>query len=139
MKHFCLVLLLALLAIPLAAQDRVLTAAELSAGAFNVTIGAGGSLSDSVAVGKACTPIGLQMPAAWTDAVITFRAAVSSETPQSLYDGFATEVTLTVAAARYVVLDPSQFLGIRVIQLRSGTAASAVNQAAARTVRVVCR
>lgn len=138
MKHLILVLLFAL-CLPLAAQDRVITAAELSAGSFDVTIGAGASLSTSVAVGKACTPIGLQMPAAWTAAVITFRAAVSSETPQSLYDTYDTQITATVAQSRYILLDPAQFLGVRVIQLRSGTAASPVNQAAARTIKVVCR
>lgn len=139
MKHLSLVLLFALLAIPAVAQDRVLTAAELSAGAFNVTIGAGASLSDSVAVGKACTPVGIQMPAAWTTANLTFRAAVSSETPASLYDIYGTEVTATAAASRYIVLEPASFLGIRVFQIRSGTAASAVTQAAARTLTVVCR
>jgi hypothetical protein len=138
MKHLRFVLFFAL-ALTASAQDRTLTASELSQGWFDMTITGGESLTQSVAIGKACVPIGINMPAAWTAASITFRASASSATPQSLYDSFGTEVTVTAAASTYITLDPAQFLGIRVLQLRSGTAASAVNQAAARTLRVVCR
>jgi hypothetical protein len=143
MKHLTLVLLLALLAIPATAQTRLLTAAEADAGWFDITIPINTSVTDSIAIvtrrGGNCIPVGIQMPAAWTPANLTFLAAASSSTPAALHDQFGTEVTATAAASRYIALDPAQFFGIRVLQIRSGIAASAVNQAAARTLRVVCR
>lgn len=138
MKHLCLVLLFAL-ALPMAAQERAITRAEINAGAFSVTIAQSASLSTSVSIGQHCTPVGIQMPAEWTAANLTFRAAVSSETPAALYDIYGTEVTATAAASRYIVLEPASFIGVRVFQIRSGTAASPVTQAAARTLTVVCR
>ena len=143
MKHLTFVLLFALLAIPAVAQTRVLTAAEGDQGWFDINIASGASTTASMALiqrrGGNCIPVGIQMPAAWDAANITFLAAASSSTPAALYDQFGTEVAATAAAARYIALDPAQFFGIRVIQIRSGTAASAVNQTAARTLRVVCR
>ena len=143
MKHLCLVLFLALLAVPASAQSRVLTAAEGDQGWFDITIAASASTSASMGIitrrGQNCIPVGIQMPAAWDAANLTFLAAASSSTPAALYDQFGTEVTATAAASRYIALDPAQFFGIRVLQIRSGTAASAVNQTALRTLRVVCR
>lgn len=133
-----IMLILVLLALPLAAQDRVITSAEVAQGWFDVTIAGGESLSSSVGIGKACTPVALRMPDTWTTANITFLASPNSSAPVSLYDD-GTEVTATAAASRYITLDAAVFFTVRVLQLRSGTAASAVNQAASRTIRVVCR
>jgi hypothetical protein len=138
MKHLTLILLLALLAFPLVAQDRLLTAAELSQGWFDMTIAGGESLTQSMAVGKACVPVAIKMPASWTTANLTFRAASGSETPGDLYDG-ATEVNVTAAASRYIVLEGAVFFTVRTLQIRSGTSGTPVNQGAARTLRVICR
>lgn len=138
MKHFCLVLLLALLAIPAVAQDRLLTATELSQGWLDATIAGGESLSQSIAIGKGCIPVAIKMPAAWTAASLTFLAASGSETPADLYDG-ANEVQVTAAASRYIVLEGAVFFTVRTLRIRSGTSATPVNQAAARTLRVICR
>ena len=136
MKHIALFLVF--LALPLAAQDRVITSAEVAQGWFDVTIANGESLSSSVGIGKACTPVALRMPDAWTDAQVSFLASPNSTTPVSLFDG-GTEVKVTVAASRYVVIEPAVFFTVRVLRLRSGDAGAPVNQAASRTIRVVCR
>jgi hypothetical protein len=84
------------------------------------------------------------IPAAWTAAGITFQASPDGTTYYDLYnvasDGTATEVTIAsagVVANRSLVLDPSVFLGIRWLKIRSGTSAVAVNQGAARTILLV--
>ena len=47
-------------------------------------------------------------------------------------------MTVQAASARYIVLlDPAQFQGVNFLKVRSGTAAAAVNQAAARTIKLV--
>lgn len=138
MKHVLTILILALLTLPAAAQDRAISSAEVAQGWFDVTIASGQSLSSSVGIGKACTPVALRMPDEWTAANITFLASPNSSTPVSLYDG-GTEVQVTAAAGRYITLDAAVFFSVRVLQLRSGTAGTPVNQAASRTIRVVCR
>lgn len=126
------------LALPMAAQDRVITSAEVAQGWFDVTIIGGQSLSSSVGIGRACVPVALQMPDTWTSASITFRASNGTPTPVNLYDG-GTEVQVTAAADRYIVLEGAVFFPVRTFQLRSGTSGTPVNQAASRTIRVICR
>ena len=138
MKHFTLVLILALLALPLVAQDRLITRDERDQGWFDMTIANGEALTQSMAVGKACVPVAIKMPAAWTTANLTFLAASGSETPGDLYDG-ATEVSVTAAASRYIVLEGAVFFTVRTLRIRSGTSETPVNQGAARTLRVICR
>ena len=46
---------------------------------------------------------------------------------------------ISAAAGRWVVLDPRDTAGLRFIRLRSGTAGTAVDQAADREVTVVMR
>ena len=138
MKHVMFVLILAALAIPAAAQDRILTQQELNQGWFDVTIANGEALSQSIGIGKACTPAAIIMPAAWTAANLTFRGSSGSTTPVDLYDG-GTEVAVTAAASRYIIIEAAVFFGVRTLQIRSGTAGTPVNQGAARTLRVICR
>lgn len=78
----------------------------------------------------------LEMPAGWTDAVITFKCGRSSSELFNLFGSTGDEVTVTSTASRYVVLDPVLFAGTRFWQVRSGTSAAAVAQAAARTLKL---
>jgi hypothetical protein len=79
------------------------------------------------------------MPAAWTAADITFQASFDNSTYYNVHDESGNEYTLTVAVDRYVTLDPVDLAGASYIKVRSGTAAAATNQGAARTIFVVVR
>ena len=104
----------------------------------DVTIASGESLSTALSVG-ACTPAAIVMPAVWTAASITVQMSVDSVNFYDLYDEYGTEVTVTAAAARVIRLSAGDWWIVRYLRLRSGTTGTPVNQAAARTLKVVCR
>lgn len=113
--------------------------AEIGITPLQVTIANGASLSGAVAIGDH-VPVGIAMPAAWTAASLTFQVSADGGTTWlDLYDTAGTEVAYTVAADRYIPLDPSIWIGINMIKVRSGTAAAAVNQGGARTLTLVSR
>ncbi len=85
------------------------------------------------------TPVAIQMPAAWTAANLTFLAGRDENNMNDLYDSAGTEVAVTAAASRYIVLDPQTFHAMRFLRIRSGTAATPVTQTAARTLYLVVR
>lgn len=76
----------------------------------------------------------IQMPSAWTAANITFQGSVDGSTYYDLYDQYGTEILVTAAASRVILLDLSMFAGINFVKLRSGTTGTAVNQAADRAI-----
>lgn len=98
------------------------------------TIAASGSLSGEVDTGGRRLA-GIVMPAAWTAAVITFQAAAKSTadggTYRDLYDDLGNEVQVQAAASRSIGLDALAYAlaPFRFLKVRSGTGASAVNQA----------
>ncbi|MFQ5850898.1 MAG: hypothetical protein ACE5JU_09955 [Candidatus Binatia bacterium] len=105
------------------------------------TIAAAASLSGEIDL-EGFKIIGIVMPAAWTAANLTFQAAdVTGGTFQDVFDDAGTEVTVTVAAARYIGLDATmpELAGIRFLKIRSGTSAVPVNQAAARTLTLILK
>jgi hypothetical protein len=108
----------------------------------SAVIAAGASLSGPVALG-ALTLVGISMPAAWTAAPLTFHVSPDGGTTwQELYDGAGNEVTVQAAAGQFVVpfAAPSYlWRGINMIQVRSGTAAVPVNQAAQAVVNILSR
>lgn len=97
------------------------------------TIALNASLSGAVHLGSGVLT-GIVMPAAWTAAGLTFQVSADGTTYNNLYDEFGGEVAVTVDASRFVRLNPSEWLGVQYVKIRSGTAALAVNQAAARTL-----
>lgn len=104
-----------------------------------VTIANGTSLSAAVPVGTNVA-IGIAMSAGWDAAGLTFQVSADGGTTwNELYDSSGNEITLTTAAGRYIPLDPTVWIGINNIKIRSGTAASAVNQTADRVLTVVSR
>jgi hypothetical protein len=99
------------------------------------TIGIGAALSGAVDLGRTVLA-GIVMPAAWTAAVMTFDVSADNATFVPLkYAG--AEVSLTVAASEGHSVDTSVFLGWRYLKVRSGTFATTVNQAAARTITLI--
>lgn len=104
--------------------------------AHAATIANGASLSDAINLGDDI-PVGLQMPAAWTAAVVTFAASYNGSTYVSVRKNDGTEYTATVAVDQQVALDPAIMAACQFLKVRSGTAASAVNQGAARVIQVL--
>lgn len=100
------------------------------------TIANGASLSDAVQV-DGSTVVGIVMPAAWTTANLTMQASADDSTYNNVYDELGTEKTIVATAARYIALNPADFLGSNSIKVRSGTSASAVAQGAERLVTVI--
>lgn len=103
-----------------------------------VTIAINESLSGAVAVGDGVFT-GIVMPAAWTAAVLTFQASFDGTTFYNLYDEAGGEYTIAADASRYITVPAGDFAGVRFLKVRSGTAAAAVNQAAARTLSLIVR
>ena len=108
------------------------------------TIANGASQSDVLDLSDyAITSI--QMPAAWTAAALTFLAcATQIGTYLPVYDDAGTEVTIASAAAvvdRVIVNKAvlEQLAGLRFVKIRSGVAATPVNQGAARALVVLLK
>lgn len=101
-----------------------------------VTIANGASLSDAIRPNGAAM-VGIEMPATWTTANLTFQVSVDGTTYNNLYDSTGTEVTVTAAASRYIQLNPASFEGFLYVKVRSGTSGTPVNQGGARTIKVV--
>ena len=101
----------------------------------SVTISSGSSLSSAVDLGGRKL-VAIVMPSAWTAASLTFQASVDGVTYYDVYDG-STERTVAVAASYYSMLAIGDYVGVRYLKVRSGTAASGVNQGADRTLTLV--
>jgi hypothetical protein len=111
-----------------------------------VTIASGQSLSAEVNVG-AKRIVGIQMPAGWDTAGITFvavtrqtNAAVPTVTYGKVQDAGGTELLITTPVAdAYVAIAPTAATdGLGRIKVRSGVAATPVNQTADRNFFLVC-
>ena len=100
-----------------------------------VTIANGASLSGAVDLGGRKL-VGIIMPDTWTAAGLTFQGSIDGTNFFNVYDG-SSERTVNVAASYYSALALSDWVGFRWIKIRSGTAASAVNQAAERVLTLV--
>jgi hypothetical protein len=105
---------------------------------LDCVIASGGSLSAAVDL-FGYSLVGLIMPAEWTTANITMQNSLDGTTFNNVYDYLGAEYTANAAAARFIALQPGDVIGLQSIKLRSGTAAVAVNQVAARTIKIVVR
>lgn len=105
---------------------------------FPATIANAGSLSGAIDLGATHLFAIRLDPTAWTAASLTFQASIDGTNFFNLYDNFGSEVGWTVAAQTIVLnASPAQWLGIRWLKIRSGTASSPVAQGAARALTVV--
>jgi len=98
------------------------------------------SLSGAVDLGG-CSLVGIEMPSVWTSATLTFQASDDGVTYYNLYDEYGTQVEFQAAVAIYIAMKDNLglFSGINYLKVRSGTSGSAVNQAAARSLKLVVR
>jgi hypothetical protein len=111
-------------------RNRVLTTATISQGA---------ALSSDIVL-DSYELVAVIMPAEWTAANLTVQV-VHAGREVNVYDDAGTEVTLTAAANRMILLNTltKQLRGQQTIRLRSGTSGTPVNQAFARTLTLVLR
>ena len=85
---------------------------------------------------------GIIMPAAWTAADLTVLASTHAEgTFLPVYDDAGAEVLIKAAASTAIGIDVAalKLAAFRYIKLRSGTAATPVNQADARAITIVMK
>ncbi len=132
-KRICLVLFVVLALCPVVSAQDLYGAQGRTA-----TIAINTSLSGAVDI-TGCTVTGIIMSAAWDAASITAQGSVDGTNFANIHDEYGGEVTITAAASRFIRLTPSDWWGVRWLKLRSGISSSAVNQTAARTLKVVCR
>lgn len=85
------------------------------------------------------SPLRIVMPAAWDLANLTLLVSQDNVTYVPVYLDDGTEYVIAAAASRAIVLDPGRLPGVRYLQLRSGTAATPVNQTAARTLTIITK
>jgi hypothetical protein len=103
-----------------------------------VTIDNGASLSGAVNL-SGWTLIAIDMPASWTAANLTLQASIDNSTWDNVFDSLGTEVTITAAASRFILLNPADFVSVRYLKVRSGTSGTPVNQGGARTITLIVR
>ena len=109
--------------------------------ALPITIASGASLSNGALIGDHVL-VGIQMPAAWTAASLTFQTSFDGGASwKNLYDDAGNEVTLspTSPAGKYLSVSPDPFGGSLFLKVRSGTAGVPVNQAATRSLTLITR
>lgn len=105
----------------------------------NATIANGQSLSGAVNLGG-LRLFGIVMPAAWTAANLTYQMSHDSGvTWINMYDVNGSELTATAGTSRFIAIDPANFAAVPMIKIRSGTAATPVNQGADRAVQLILR
>lgn len=109
---------------------------------MRATIAQDAALSTLVHLANALI-VGILMPAEWTAADLTFQAGTTANDLAELQDiptsgvAVAAFTITTPGAAKFIPVNPQLFAGAAVLKVRSGTAASAVNQAAARTIKII--
>lgn len=82
---------------------------------------------------------GIIMPGTWTAAGLTFQFSHDGGvTFTNVYDDATTDTELTIgtSTSRWIKVEPMWF-GFTHIKVRSGTAGTAVNQAGARTIKLI--
>lgn len=107
-------------------------------GVYAAVIANNASLSDGIDL-KGYTLCGVEMPADWTDANLTFQGRTKGGIWSNVYDRYGNELVVVADDDRYIPIDPLDFLGVEEIKVRSGTSGSAVNQSAARTINLAVR
>lgn len=94
-----------------------------------------GSLSSPVRLNGAL--VGIIVPADWTPAVLTFKVSMDGLSWHDLYDENGNEVVCLAGYQRYIRLNRADWLGIRYLRVRSGTALQPVPQALVRVLTLV--
>lgn len=101
------------------------------------TIASGQSVSEIQKLNATEIVHAIEMPSQWTAAALSFLAGTVNTSLNSYYRN-GNEIALSVAANMFHEFDQIGYLAAaKYIQLRSGTAATPVNQGASRAIVVV--
>ena len=108
----------------------------INTGVRSVTIANGASLSGAAEL-DGMLPVAIIMPGTWTAASITIQLSHDEgATYSNVYEN-AVEWSKTGTASVWELLPQPYFMGATHMKVRSGTAASAVNQAGERILYIV--
>lgn len=113
-----------------------LTSYDRPAAIGSVTIANAASLSDAMDL-QGARLVGIRMPATWTAAGLTFQVSEDGTNFVDLYNSAGEVAYTTAAGSRGLSFLAEDFLGWRYVKVRSGTAASPVNQGGARTLILI--
>ena len=103
------------------------------------TIAAASSLSGEVDLG-AFQLVGINMPAAWTAAALTFQVSTDGGTTWTeMTTSAGAAVSYTVAASQFIAIDPTLWQGVTAVKVRSGTSGTPVAQGAQALLTLVTR
>lgn len=92
------------------------------------TIANGAALSAEIDLG-ANVLCGINMPAVWSAAAMTFQVSTDGGvTWNEMTTSAGAAVSYTVASAQYIAVDPLLWAGINALKIRSGTVGAPVNQ-----------
>jgi hypothetical protein len=105
---------------------------------FPVVIASGAALSGAIAIGP-YTLVGIQMPAAWVAAGLSFQVSQDGGTTFRELQSTTSPVAITAAAGQFIAIDPATWLGITYLKVRSGTSGSPVNQTNGAAITLVTR
>jgi hypothetical protein len=118
-------------------------AAQMGFDTAVATIAAGASLSGAVPLGVGRVR-GILMPGVWTAAAISFQVSIDGTTFVELIDdrptiAYVYTAGYAVAASQFLAIDPVLFDGTLLVKVRSGVAATPVNQVAQALVTLALR
>lgn len=102
---------------------------------ITATIDSAASLSSVINFGNR-RPKLIFCPSVWTTANLSIKVSKDGSTWGNLYVDDI-EFTMTAGASIAINCNPRAFIGIQYMQIRSGTAATPVNQGARRTISIV--
>jgi hypothetical protein len=105
------------------------------------TIADTASLSGAVDLGPGQTLVGIESAAGWTTAVLSFQVSLDNVTFVEYFNssGVAVSTPGSLAASQRMGLDPSDFLSVRYLKVRSGTSGAAVAQSGGDVLTLVTR
>jgi hypothetical protein len=125
--------------------QRDLTQAEIDARIVSFTIPINTAVTETVKSmpqNFGCIPAAIIMPPAWTTADIIVEFSLDGTTWYPLKDSMKQYDIIQADAGTWVFLDGAKYWTARIFRLKSvtvGTPGTPVNQAAARSVKVVCQ
>lgn len=105
---------------------------------YPVVIASGASLSAGISIGP-YTLAGIQMPAAWVAAGLSFQVSQDDGVTYQELASTTSPIAYMASAGQFLQFDPAPWLAITRIKVRSGTSGSPVVQTAGAIITLVVR
>ena len=108
---------------------------------FELTVSAGGSVSQSFDTLGRCVITGIAIPAGWNGTTISFQVGFGNSSPETFGDlwEYDEEVTMTVRAGKVFRVQAGDLWGYDRLKIRSGTSTTAVVQPTQKKITVFCK